>query len=308
MGAVTSAVGAVTGNKDLMKIGAVVGIAGAIGGYAAGEGFFGMGKDTGPTNITGNPTGYEGDIPIGGSDSSGLGNIGGQTLPEVTPDGMGNFDGAAGVGQPNPNPSSLTNTPDASLPDAAMATDNNMAAYTPPSAPDASPNAALGADNNMAGYTPPPAPTPAAPAQTAADAITESAKNPAPSFTNSYQQDPGASVNSIGPGQAGMGEIPPPGMPGPATTFDKLMAGFSKLGSGVGTFAKENPMLATALFNGVSSAADPSQRALREAQTNNLNSNAGYTDQLKKNQSTVGGTIDWNKLFSGSGMIAKGSK
>ena len=75
------------------------------------------------------------------------------------------------------------------------------------------------------------------------------------------------------------------------------MMGFLK---GTGDFISKNHTLSASLLQGVASAADPTQRALRTAQARNYNANSGLTEQVAKNQTSVGGKINWG---NGSGLI-----
>lgn len=267
MGAVTAAIGAVTGNQKLIKIGSIIGIAGAVGGFASSAGLFGdaaaAGATDAATQVSGNPTGFEGNTPIG-------------TPPGETTTTTG---GTGMSAQPTTPVTPPVDTPTPTVPP-------QPASEVVPPEPNASPLTAPPATASNLGGAAPTAPDPTAPVDTNA-------------ATGTYMKSDGTTGSATS--NDAMTQFTTP------TTFDKLMGTFNSLGK----YAKDNPMITSSILSGISSAADPSQRNLRDAQANSLNTNAAMTAQMMQNQKGVGGIIDWSKVFPGgikpvapSGMIS----
>lgn len=254
VGAVAGAIGSVTGNKDLMKIGAVVGLVGGIGAIADNAGLFGAGA--------------EASVPAGNAVAEATKATAGQTID-------------ANLAAPT-----------SAVPNAAAETAANAATNTAAPAAQTATEAAQ---------------TTASPVATAADATVPTgaiAQANAPSTTgldggNVYNPTNGSPTPAGLTESNGFSSNAYPGGGGSAlaTSMPQSSSFFDNLGSmfkGAGDFIQNNDKLSSSIFQGIASAADPSQRNLREAQASSLNANADQTRQITQNMNGVGGAYNWN--------------
>jgi hypothetical protein len=299
-GAVIGAVGAVTGNKDLIKIGAVVGIVGGIGSLATGA-------FSGAEAVSGGLDGPAGDLGGGmmGNVSGGAGAV------------SGGLDGPAGdiIANPvTPTEAAVSGGLDGVAGDA-------VTSGASAGAGGAEGSGGLGdtttAAQDVVGDTYASA-LPNNTSPTDAASLTDQAYNgsslEAPIPDGNYNQVKGdiynETVNGLANGGLNTGGTTASG----TSAFDQMMGAFK----GVGGYLKENPMIGNALLSGISNAADPSQRNLRDAQANNLNANAAQTRNQITNANSGTSLIDWSQVYPGagkprgktaaSGMIAAASK
>jgi hypothetical protein len=267
VGAVVTAVGAVTGNEKLMKIGAVIGIVGAIGGFASGA--FAGASDGGMSGA--GLDGAAGDAAAGSGGMSGAG-----------------LDGAAGDAATNST--GMLNAPVEAPPvvpptEVAPVASGPAEVVTTAQAPTATPTAtgtAVDATKSLEGVT-------------GSGMVDAPLPDPTANFIDPNNaaagQNVSSSLNIDTTGGSGTGAISQAAK-APAGAFDKLTDMFS----GLGKFVANNKDLSQMVLSGIQSAADPSQRDLREAQTASLNANAAATDQLRRNGLTTN-RVDFSRAF-----------
>ena len=284
VGAVITAVGAITNNQKLMKIGAVIGIVGAIGGFASGAfagasdgGMSGAGLDGAAGDAA------SGTYNVGGTDggvSSGLDGAAGDA-------GSNTFN--TGGGMLNAPVEAPSVVPPAEVAPVASAPTDTNAVVASPTASQTATGTATDATQSLAPVTGTTAP------------VDPTITDPTSSFINPNNAAAGQNVSSSLDLQSGGGGAISGAAKAPAGAFDKLTDMFS----GLGKFVKDNKDLSGMILSGIQSAADPSQRDLREAQTANLNANAAATNQLRENGMRTN-RVDYTRLFkppTSTGML-----
>lgn len=311
-GAVIGAVGAVTGNKTLMQVGMVMGIAGAVGsfasslGSAAAEGAIGSGVAEGATeaSIGANAGGLDGALSDG-ANAAALNEAAGVGM--TTPPVASVVDGANMPLLPESSP--LTNATTG----VSVADGTNMPSI--PDAPSPLTNANVGNTPSVADGTNMP------PTSSGLPSLTPPATPTTPSFadvsSNSGGLDGAAgdagTSNSLANGPMkgvaaptlsnGGAITPNTGVPSTGSgAFDSLKDMFG----GLGSFVKNNKELAATIFSGIQSAADPSQRNLRDAQGAELQSRANMYDFTRTNGMKVP-VVNWGNSAN-PGMLAPRGK
>ena len=288
VGAVTAAIGAVTGNEKLVKYGGILALVGGIGSFANNAGFFGSGSE-GASGAASTTAGSPPMGDMGGATASG-------PSTGIAADGTLMMDGAGVAAAPDSGLISA-NMPTAPMPEyaapsPAVQAPIGQAPVVDPQALATSTvdaGAASGTTANPMITTPT---TPAAPKPGMMGAFGEADNMPSPFSSSGPSQAASGATQGVNLDPAkGINLNPSKGLFDGA--FDKVSA-FMKP---VNQWTKDNPMLSSAILGGLSSAADPSNRALREAQTKQLQANTAMTDQMRLNQSGVGGLIDWSKIF-----------
>lgn len=315
-GAVIGAVGAVTGNKTLMQVGAVMGIAGAVGSFAsslggaAAEGAIGSGVAEGATGATAGANAGELDGALGdGANAAALNETATTTAGMTTPpvadasSALTNANTSAtamdgGYVPPTPDASSpLTNANLGTAPSVPSVSDGvNMPAYSP--SPVDGTNMPPMANSRLPSLTPPATPS-------FADASGNSTGMNGAAGSGSDSWTSNAVTNGTAPPTfSNGGPIPPnPGVPSTGSgAFDSLKDMFSDLGS----FVKDNKELSATIFSGLQSAADPSQRNLRDAQGAELQSRANMYDFTRANGMKVP-VVNWGNSAN-PGMLAPRGK
>ena len=266
VGAVAGAIGAVTGNKTLMKIGALVGIVGGIGTLADSAGLFGAGAGA---DVAGGAAGAtDGVMQMGTAENAGA---------------IGAADAVGGGSGVVATPLAATPEPIGIPTDGAFGstslTGSEVSSAVTPGAPIATPTPAATLPDAGA--------IPSANASTAPVSTSPVPTNPMPTQFATTGSEEALNGNSMLGGHAA--QLPATGATPSSSWFDTATDVFK----GVAGFANANPNAAAMILQGISSAADPSARAVREAQARGLNANAGYTEQETKNMNGVGGAIQW---------------
>jgi len=268
VGAVVGAVGAVTGNKDLMRIGMVVGIVGGLGTLASNAGMFGeAAADIGASGVPDAAAESAANAAAGAGDA-----ITGTATTGMASNAQNAAAAASTPASAVPSPADIGG---AVTPAPTVPADAASAVVAAPTVPDAT--AAVAAPAAPTDVVAPPPPTPDY-SQVGSDIK---------STFDSNLQTPIPSVANKG-------------------DFENWASTFKDLGKSSMDWANKNPLLASSLMNGIGSAADPSQRNLREAQTNASNANAAYTNTLTNNMNAKIPQIDWSKYFKQPGAKPTG--
>ncbi len=287
VGATVGAVGAVTGNRDLMKIGGVLGLAGGIGmladaatngavsaGINESVGIQGGGTitDAGTTAAGSSAGGFEGDAGdmIGKNAASNSGSA--APADSLNGGGMAQQAGAAPTQAPAVSPTDITPPPvSTDIPGAAPTAQAEAPVVQNPTNASTmgSSNTAMSSEPDWRG---------------ASSLDTQSAQPLTP-----YQQTNAADIGKNWAGGAN-------GMSGSAqpSAFDSLTSKFSDFGKDLAGFTKSNPQLTSMLLSSFDGQTAANNR-LKNAQAGNAEASASYTAMLQRNASAVP-VVDYSRI------------